>query len=51
MTSKEQVMELIKQLRKRGLSNGSSLGQHSGLYEVAADMIESLEDAQRKGDA
>ncbi len=42
MASREEVMELVEQLRKRGLSNGSSLGQHSGLYEAAADVIESL---------
>lgn len=42
MASREEAMELVEQLRKRGLSNGSSLGQHSELYEVAADLIEAL---------
>jgi len=40
--SKKEVLDLVQELRKRGLSNGSSLGQHSGLYEKAADMIEQL---------
>ena len=42
MASREEAMGLIEQLRKRGLSNGSSLGCHSGLYDEAADMIETL---------
>lgn len=42
MTSNEKVADLVKQLRKHGLSNGSSLGHHSGLYDAAADMIETL---------
>ena len=42
MASREEARELVEQLRKRGLSNGSSLGQHSGLYDEAADLIEAL---------
>lgn len=34
--------KLIEQLRRRGLSNGSALGPHSGLYEEAALAIETL---------
>lgn len=34
--------KLIEQLRRRGLSNGSALGPHSGLYEEAATAIETL---------
>ena len=34
--------KLIEQLRRRGLSNGSALGPHSGLYEEAAIAIETL---------
>ena len=36
--------KLIEQLRRRGLSNGSALGPHSGLYEEAALAIETLRD-------
>lgn len=32
----------IEELRKRGLSNGSSLGNHSGFNDSVADLIESL---------
>lgn len=42
MASREEARELVEQLRKRGLSNGGSLGCHSGLYDEAADMIEAL---------
>ena len=35
-----EVNELIRELRNRGLQNGSTLGHHSGLYEVAADALE-----------
>lgn len=35
--------EVVKELRRRGLSNGTTLGYHSGLFEAAADMIESLQ--------
>ena len=34
--------KLIERLRRRGLSNGSALGPHSGLYEEAATAIETL---------
>lgn len=43
MEQNERVKELIAQLRKRGLSNGSSIGQHSGLYDEAADELERLQ--------
>ena len=42
MESKERVVELINQLRERGLSNGGSLGRHSGLCDEAADALEEL---------
>ena len=35
--------DLINSLRKRGLSNPSSLGHHSGLFDEAADAIEKLQ--------
>ena len=35
-----EINELIRELRNRGLHNGSTLGHHSGLYEVAADAME-----------
>lgn len=38
----ENVKSLIDELRKHGLSNGSSLGYHSGLMDEAADTIEQL---------
>lgn len=34
--------KLIEHLRRRGLSNGSALGPHSGLCEEAALAIEAL---------
>lgn len=34
--------ELIKELKRNGLSNGSRLGHHSGLCDDAADAIEQL---------
>lgn len=44
--------EIVKELRKRGLSNGTTLGYHSGLFEAAADLIESLQaDAAELKDA
>lgn len=47
--------KLVAELRERGLSNGSTIGHHSGLYEVAADAIEELlaraEKAERERDA
>lgn len=39
--------EIVKDLRKHGLSNGSSLGYHSGAMDEAADLIEKL-DADNK---
>lgn len=36
------IKSLIDELRKHGLSNGSSLGYHSGLMDDAADTIEQL---------
>ena len=49
-----EINELIRELRNRGLHNGSTLGHHSGLYEVAADAMETqqkriaeLEEQQR----
>lgn len=34
--------KLIEQLKARGLTNGSSLGWHSGLFEQAADALTEL---------
>ena len=34
--------KLIEHLKRRGLSNGSALGPHSGLYDDAALAIETL---------
>lgn len=46
--------KLVAELRERGLSNGSTIGHHSGLYEVAAYAIEELlaraEKAERERD-
>ena len=39
--STNNVESIISELRKRGLSNGGSLGYHSGLMDAAADLIES----------
>ena len=36
------VEKLIEHLERRGLSNGSSLGPHSGLYDEAADAFTAL---------
>lgn len=35
-----EINELIRELRHRGLHNGSTLGHHGGIYEVAADALE-----------
>lgn len=35
--------ELINELRRRGLSNGTSLGRHDGIMDAAADEIERLQ--------
>ena len=42
MKSKDEYINLVEELRKRGLSNGSALGSHSGLADEAADAIEDL---------
>ena len=34
--------KLVEQLNRKGLSNGSSIGHHSGLYEIAASAITEL---------
>jgi hypothetical protein len=39
---RERANVAIEELRKRGLSNGSSLGNHSGFNDSVADLIESL---------
>ena len=36
------IEKLIEQLNARGLSNGSSLGYHSGLYDEAATALSTL---------
>ena len=36
------VEKLIEHLERRGLSNGSSLGPHSGLYDEAAGAFTAL---------
>lgn len=43
MVQNERVTDLIARLRKCGLSNGSSLGPHSGLCDEAADELERLQ--------
>lgn len=48
--SEKQARELVEQLRKRGLSNGSCIGHHSGLYDEAADMIAGLMKLQLSDD-
>lgn len=44
--------ELVEQLKRKGLSNGSSLGHHSGLYDEAAtaitDLLNRAESAEKK---
>lgn len=40
MTS--EANEIVKVLRLRGLTNGTSLGMHMGICDIAADMIEEL---------
>ena len=36
------IEKLIEQLSARGLSNGSSLGYHSGLFDEAATALSTL---------
>lgn len=35
-------LELIAECRKRGLQNGSTLGHHSGFFDIVADRLEEL---------
>ena len=42
------VEKLIEQLNARGLSNGSSLGYHCGLYDEAATAISTLQAENEK---
>ena len=46
--------ELIENLERRGMKNGSSLGEHSGLYEQAAyaitDLLARAEEAEARRD-
>ena len=37
------IEKLIEQLSARGLSNGSSLGYHSGLFDEAATALSTLQ--------
>lgn len=37
------IEELIRLLKSRGLSNGSTLGHHSGLFDEAADALSALQ--------
>lgn len=42
------IEKLIEQLNARGLSNGSSLGYHCGLYDEAATTISALQAENEK---
>ena len=42
------IEKLIEQLSARGLSNGSSLGYHSGLFDEAATALSTLQDENEK---
>ena len=42
------VEKLIEQLSARGLSNGSSLGYHSGLFDEAVTAISTLQAENEK---
>ena len=46
--------ELIENLERRGMKNGSSLGEHSGLYEQAAyaitDLLARSEEAEARAE-
>ena len=46
------IEKLIEQLNARGLSNGSSLGYHCGLYDEASTALSTLqaENSQQKAD-
>ena len=43
MEHRERISELIAELRKRGLSNGSAFGEDCGLFDEAADELERLQ--------
>lgn len=36
------MLEIAKRLKKQGLSNGNTLGKHSGKYDEASDNLEYL---------
>lgn len=42
------IEKLIEQLNARGLGNGTSLGYHSGLFDEAANAIETLQAENEK---
>lgn len=42
------IEKLIEQLNARGLSNGSSLGYHCGLYDDTATALSTLKDENEK---
>lgn len=42
------IEKLIEQLSARGLSNGSSLGYHSGLFDEAATALSALQAENEK---
>lgn len=42
------IEKLIEQLNARGLSNGSSLGYHSGLFDDAAAALSTLQGENEK---
>ena len=42
------IEKLIEQLSARGLSNGSSLGYHSGLFDEAATALSTLQAESEK---
>ena len=42
------IEELIEQLNARGLSNGSSLGYHCGLFDEAATALSTLQAENNK---
>ena len=42
------IEKLIEQLNARGLSNGSSLGYHCGLYDDAATALSTLQAENEK---
>ena len=42
------IEKLIEQLRRKGLSNGSALGHHCGLFEEAATALSTLQAENEK---